>query len=157
MELAALWIQEKYGRNVLCGSVVCMCVCVCVSSCVLYAYVSILSASIPILPANLSVSACVKSAQHSCVGCRHLSVNSSCFRSVFLCLSRCQADSQKCLQEERSHLSQLKGSPQRELRSPSISVGICDCQWGDKMASGQRSVLRQAGILQCADECCLEA
>lgn len=91
-----------------------------------------------------------------CVGCRHLSVSSR-FLSVFLCLSVCQAASQKCLQNERSHLSQLKGSPQRELRSPSISVGICDCQQSDKMPPGQRSVLRRAGILHCTDERCLEA
>lgn len=77
--------------------------------------------------------------------------------SVFLCLSLCQAASQKCFQKERSHRSLLKGSPQRELRSPSISVGICDCQRSDKMPPGQCSVLRQAGILHCTDECCLEA
>lgn len=106
---------------------------------------------------SVSQCMCKKSPTLLCVGCRHLSVNSSCFLSVFLCLPLCQADSQKCLQKERSHLSQLKGSPQRELRSPSISVGICDCQWSDKMPSGQCSVLRQAGILHCTDECCLEA
>lgn len=71
------------------------------------------------------------------------------FSSVFLCLSPCQADSHYCLQEERTHLSQLKGSPQRELRSPSISVGFCDCQRTDKVPSGQCCALRQAGILRC--------
>lgn len=100
---------------------------------------------------------CRKSPTLLYVGCRHLSVNSSCFLSVFLCLSVCQAASRTCLQKERSHLSQLKGSPQRELRSPSISAGICDCQRSDKMPPGQCSVLRQAGILHCTDDCCLEA
>lgn len=100
---------------------------------------------------SVSQCMCKKIPTLLCVGCRQLSVSSSCFLSVFLCLSLCQADSQR-----RSHLSQLKGSPQRELRSPSISVGICDCQRSDKMPSGQCSVLRQAGILHCADECCLE-
>lgn len=110
--------------------------CIDISSRVLYAYVSVLSAFISILPANLSVSTFVKKTL-LCVGCRHLSVNSSCFFSVYLCLSLCQADSHECLQKERTHLSQLKGSPQRELRSPSILVGICDCQRSDKMPSGQ--------------------
>lgn len=142
------------------GSAVCMHVCVqahcCinVSSCVLYAYVCL---HLHLACQSVSQCMCRKSLTLLCVGCRHLSVNSSCFLSVFLCLSVCQAASQKCLQKERSHLSQLKGSPQRELRSPSISVGICDCQRSDKMPPGLCSVLWQAGILHCTDECCLEA
>lgn len=59
--------------------------------CVLDAYVSILPAFIPVSPANLSVSARVKKRPtRLCVGCRHLSVNSLRFPSLFLCLSLCQ-------------------------------------------------------------------
>lgn len=149
----------------LCGSVVCTQVCVCVCAqfhkhifmCVIC--ICQLSVCLYLHLACQSVSQCMcrESLTLLCVGCRHLSVNSSCFLSLFLNLSVCQAASQKCLQKERSHLSQLKGSPQRELRSPSISVGICDCQWSDKMPPGQCSVLWQAWILHCTDERCLEA
>lgn len=140
---------------------VCVCVCACTAAstaCVAHAYVSSLSAFISILPASLPIGACVEGAQHVSVWVAGICLSIAlAFLSVFLCLSVCQAASQKCLQKERSHLSQLKGSPQRELRSPSISAGICDCQRSDKMPPGQCSVLWQAGILHCTDECCLEA
>lgn len=124
----------------------------------LHAYVSFLPAFTTILPTNLSISACVERVQHLSVWAVGICLSIALgFLSVFLCLSVCQAASQKCLQKKKSHLSQLKGSPQRKLRSPSISVGICDCQWSDKMPPGQRSVLCQAGILHCSDECCLPA
>lgn len=166
VELAILCLQEKYGRNAgtqCChvGGLVCVymsarlhkrifmrVICICQLSVCLHFHLAWQS---------VNQCMCRKSPTLLCVGCRHLSVNSSRFLSVFLCLSACQAASQKCLQKERSHLSELKGSPQRELRSPSISVGICDCQRSDKMPPGQCSVLRQAGILHRTDECCLKA
>lgn len=131
-----------------------------VSLCVLCAYVSTLSAVFAVLPANLSVSACVERAQHFSVWVAGICPSRARARSlpVFVCLSRRQADCHKCLWEkERSHRSRLKDSPQREARSPSISVGICDCRRSDKMPLGQRSALRQAGILHCTDERRLEA
>lgn len=100
---------------------------------------------------------CRKSPALLCVGCRHPSVNSSCFLSVFVCLSVCQAASQKCLQKERSHLSSAEGLPTERTEQPIYLRGICDCQRSDKMPPGQRSVLRQARILRGADERCLEA
>lgn len=95
---------------------------------------------------SVSQCMCKKRPSLLCVGCRHLSVNSSHFLSLFLCLPLCQTDSRKCLLKERSQRSRLKGSPQREAKSPSISVGICDCRRTDKMPSGQRCVLQQTEI-----------
>lgn len=94
---------------------------------------------------SVSQRMCEKRPTLLCAGCRHLSVNSLHFLSLFLCLRLCQADS-KCLLRERSRRSGLEGSPQSRVRSPSISVGICDCWRTDKMARGQRRALRQAEI-----------
>lgn len=139
---------------------VCVCVhnCINIPACALYIHtVCQLSVFLHLHLACQSVSQCMcRRSQRFSVWVAGICL-SIAFLPVFLCLSCCQAASQKCLQKERSHLAQLKGSPQRKLRSQSISVGICDCQPSDKMPPGKRSVLRQAGILHRADECGLEA
>lgn len=121
---------ECRHTGLLCRSAKCMCVCVVqLHKCILVCVTCICQ-----LSASLHLLACQSVTQLSrqnrpilfCVGCRHLPVNSSCFLPVFLCLSVCQAATQKCLQIERSH--RLKGSPQRELRNPSILVYIGDCR-----------------------------
>lgn len=153
---AILGLQEKYLRNAttqLCR-VGCTCACTDAASCVSCAYVSFLSAFVSILSANLSISACVERDQYFYVW-----VEGSACQQLLLSLYFyvCLSAKLPVRRVFRSHRSLPKGSPQRELRSPSISVGICDCQRSDKMPPGQCSVLRQAGILHCTDECCLEA
>lgn len=68
----------------------------------------------------------------------------------FVCLPSCQS-------EERRQLSWVRAIPQRALQSSSNSVGICDCWWTDKMALGQRFMLRQAAIWHRTDGYCLKA
>lgn len=116
--------------------------------CALNAYVSVVPAFIPVLPANPSVSARVKKrGRHFTVWVAGICLSiAHAFFPLFLCLSLCQTDSRKCLLKERSRRSRLEGSPERETWSPSISVGIWDRRRTDKMPSGQLCVLRQTEI-----------
>lgn len=131
-----IWLECRQ-TGLLCGSAECMHVCVSVCREPLYKCIHMcitcicqLSVCLHLHLACQSVTQqlCQKRPILFCVGCRHLPVNSSCFLSVFLCLSVCQAATHKCLQIERSHRCRLKGSPQRELRNPSILVDIGDCR-----------------------------
>lgn len=113
--------------------------------CALNAYVSILPAFIPVVPAKLRVgSRGKKRGRHfpEWVAGICLSIANAFSPCFYVCL--CQTDSRKCSSERIR--SGPEGSPQREARSPSSSVDICDCRRTDKMPSGQRCVLRQTEI-----------
>jgi len=99
------------------GMRVCAHNCINVSSCVLYAYVSFLSAFISILPANLSVSAYVERDQCLFVWVASIcpSISFSLCIFLFVCLPSCQ--SEVCADREKPSLS-AEGLPTERSEKP---------------------------------------
>lgn len=144
-------LQEKYGRNAAAHSVgvryARTCVCKCpynVSSCVLYAYVSFLSAFISILPANLSVSACVESARHFSVWVAGICLSALAFSLCFyVCLSAKLPVRSVCRMREAIFLSWR--APHRENWEAHLSQwvfviasGVIRCPRGSALCSGRQ-------------------